>query len=302
MGGRLVRTVLSQNTTSKNSTAAKRGMDARYGRANYEAVLRGSVGELEETIRCGGLAKTKAKCIMGILRTLEEKEEGKGTLSLDFLHGYEDAEAMRELVSFDGVGPKTASCVLLFCLKRSSFAVDTCVLFPHLLTLGANLRRHVFRITASLGWLPTSPSPKLTRDTAFAHLDVRIPDELKYGLHSLLVSHGRGCERCTANGVTSMDFVGSCPIEGVVKRVKGKKAAAKGKGKGKGKGKKEDSGDEAAVVAGVREAKSEEGDEEVKREVGFEVMVEVKRRTPSPTKKVVKQVDEDEGFFHGLPG
>lgn len=32
---------------------------------------------------------------------------------------------MEELCSFDLVGVKTASCVLLFCLGRDSFAVDT---------------------------------------------------------------------------------------------------------------------------------------------------------------------------------
>ena len=43
-----------------------------------------------------------------------------------------------ELVKYKGVGPKTASCVLLFCLKRESFAVDT----------------HIFRITKKIGWIP----------------------------------------------------------------------------------------------------------------------------------------------------
>lgn len=35
---------------------------------------------------------------------------------------------MQELITFDLVGIKTASCVLLFCLSRESFAVDTSVL------------------------------------------------------------------------------------------------------------------------------------------------------------------------------
>ncbi|KAI0754044.1 DNA glycosylase [Daedaleopsis nitida] len=83
---------------------------------------------------------------------------------------------MQELVSYDGVGPKTASCVLLFCLGRSSFPVDT----------------HVFRLSRLLGWVP----PKADRVTAQAHLDLRISDELKYGLHVLMVGHGRRCKGC----------------------------------------------------------------------------------------------------------
>ena len=100
-------------------------MDAQYGRGNYRAVLNGSVGLLQSTITAGGLANIKGKAIHSILRSLDEKEGGNGKLSLDYLHEYSDLEAMTELVSFDGVGPKTASCVLLFCLARDSFAVDT---------------------------------------------------------------------------------------------------------------------------------------------------------------------------------
>jgi endonuclease-3 len=81
-----------------------------------------------------------------------------------------------ELVSYDGVGPKTASCVLLFCLSRDSFAVDT----------------HVFRLTRLLGWVP----PRADRVLAQAHLDQLVPAELKYGLHVLFVHHGRNCAGC----------------------------------------------------------------------------------------------------------
>ena len=130
----LVRTILSQNTSSRNSTAAKQSMDQAYGRAGYRAVLDGGEAKLEEAIRCGGLAKNKSKAIMGVLKRAEERnvhdqglKPGEGELSLDWLHELDDDDAMRELVSFDLVGPKTASCVLLFCLGRDSFAVDTCV-------------------------------------------------------------------------------------------------------------------------------------------------------------------------------
>lgn len=73
-------------------------------------------------IRCGGLSKVKSKVIKKIL---DQTMERYGKLSLDHLHSASDEDSMRELVSFDGVGPKTASCVLLFCLGRESFAVDS---------------------------------------------------------------------------------------------------------------------------------------------------------------------------------
>lgn len=102
-----------------------------------------------------------------------------------------------------------------------------------------------------LRWVPAFS----TRETAFQHLDVLIPDELKYGLHSLLVRHGRGCEKCAANGVTSMDFVDRCPINGLVTRSLGgvspKKPKVTGKGTGKGKIKaKDDDFDEDELEEG----------------------------------------------------
>ncbi|GAA6022432.1 hypothetical protein JCM10207_004391 [Rhodosporidiobolus poonsookiae] len=250
----LIRTILSQNTTSKNSTAAKREMDRVYGRAQYRAVLEGGEAKLEETIRSGGLAKNKSKAILGVLRRCADraKAEGngdEGELSLQWLHDLSDEDAMKELISFDMVGIKTASCVLLFCLSRDSFAVDT----------------HVHRITQSLGWVPpsgsvykavkseddsftrlTSTSSAPTRDQTFWHLDLTLPSHLKYPLHSLLVRHGRGCVKCSANGVTTQDFVDTCPIEHLV-GAKGKKSrGVKGKGK-KGAAVKEEEGDEVPV-------------------------------------------------------
>lgn len=100
-------------------------MDAKFGRANYAAVYKAPTEDLAETIACGGLANVKAKVIKKVLNQLVAKqmeadpllkENDIKTVSLDYLHGMNDLDAMKELVSFDGVGPKTASCVLLFCL------------------------------------------------------------------------------------------------------------------------------------------------------------------------------------------
>ncbi|BGP43258.1 hypothetical protein JCM10450v2_007403 [Rhodotorula kratochvilovae] len=268
----LVRTTLSQNTTSKNSTAAKVSMDAVYGRANYRAVLEGGDAKLEEAIRCGGLAKNKSKAIVGMLRRIEERnvvekglKPGEGELSLDWLHQLSDEDAMKELISYDLVGVKTASCVLLFCLGRDSFAVDT----------------HVHRITQSLGWLPsngsiystakdgsftrqTSTTQPPTRDQTFYHLDHRLPAHLKYPLHSLLVRHGRGCVRCAANGVTTQDFVDTCPIEALVRRTKGKGVRKPVKSaKGETVGVAKDEGDGA-----VFEPLEDAAEDRVKEELG----------------------------------
>jgi len=182
----LVRTVLSQNTSNANSTRAKLSMDAAYGGSDeWEKIVEGGQAKLQEAIKCGGLSAVKSKVIINILQQAREKY---GEYSLDHLFESSNDDAMKELVSFQGVGPKTASCVLLFCLQRDSFAVDT----------------HVWRITGLLGWRPQSA----TRDETYAHLDARIPASEKYGLHVLLVTHGRVCDECKAGGKRS----GKCEL------------------------------------------------------------------------------------------
>lgn len=174
----LVRTILSQNTSDTNSTRAKLSMDKVYGGSDkWDAIAEGGQEKLEEAIRCGGLSKVKSKVI---LRILEQAKESYGSYTLDHLHKASTEDAMTELLGFDGIGPKTASCVLLFCLQRDDFAVDT----------------HVHRITGLLGWRPKSAN----REQTYHHLNKRIPDELKYGLHILLVTHGKRCDECKAGG------------------------------------------------------------------------------------------------------
>ncbi|KAG6111389.1 hypothetical protein E4U13_004849 [Claviceps humidiphila] len=187
----LIRTILSQNTSNANSTRAKLSMDKEYGGCDkWAEIAHGGQPRLQKAIQSGGLAAVKSKVIIGILEQIKEKY---GVYSLDHLFGASDQEALQEMMSFPGVGPKTASCVLLFCLQRPSFAVDT----------------HVYRITGLLGWRPGGA----TREEAQAHLDAVMPDEEKYPLHLLLVTHGRRCEECKAGGKS----VGKCELRKVFK-------------------------------------------------------------------------------------
>ncbi|WVW81118.1 hypothetical protein I302_103109 [Kwoniella bestiolae CBS 10118] len=174
----LVRTILSQNTSDKNSTRAKINMDHVYGGSDHwEEIVAGGQEKLQEAIKSGGLSQVKSKVILQILA---QAKDNYGHYSLDHLHKASTEDAMEELLGFDGVGPKTASCVLLFCLQREDFAVDT----------------HVQRITGLLGWHPKNSS----REQTYHHLNKRIPDEHKYGLHILFVTHGKVCDECKAGG------------------------------------------------------------------------------------------------------
>lgn len=190
----LVATILSQNTTQKNSTAAMANLMATFER-DYAAMLRAGPERIAQAIWQGGLGNVKGRVIASILTQLEASEHG---LSLEHLRALSDDDAKALLLSFEGVGVKTASCVLLFALGRESFAVDT----------------HVHRIVRRLGWVPDSA----TRDQAHAHLEVRIPAALKYPLHVLLVEHGKCCPECAPHGRPQRPPVGACPLAPVRKK------------------------------------------------------------------------------------
>lgn len=78
--------------------------------------------DLENAIRCGGLAPTKASCIKNLLRSLLER---KGKLCLEYLRDLSVDQIKAELSVFKGIGAKTVSCVLLFNLQLDDFPVDT---------------------------------------------------------------------------------------------------------------------------------------------------------------------------------
>ncbi|KAG6333835.1 hypothetical protein ID866_5254 [Astraeus odoratus] len=184
----LIDTILSQNTSAANSTRAKRSLDAMFGRGEsaFDQMANADLGKLAKAIECGGLANRKAKTIQTLLKGVKEK---RGRYTLQHLHQSDvtDDDATRELVSYKGVGPKTAACVLSFCLGRQAFAVDT----------------HVFRLVKMLGWVPE----RADRVGAQAHLELKIPPELKFGLHVMMVKHGRTCKGCRSGGK------GSCPLK-----------------------------------------------------------------------------------------
>ncbi|XP_027123389.1 putative DNA glycosylase At3g47830 isoform X1 [Coffea eugenioides] len=171
----LVSTILSQNTTDVNSQRAFLSLKSAF--PTWEDVLAAEPNHIEDAIRCGGLAPTKASCIKSILNCLFEK---RGKLCLEYLRDLSIGEVKAELSQFKGIGPKTVACVLMFHLQQNDFPVDT----------------HVFQIAKSIGWLPVLADVK----RAYLHLNCRIPNNLKFDLNCLLFTHGKVCRQCSRKG------------------------------------------------------------------------------------------------------
>jgi endonuclease III len=158
----LILTVLSQNTNDRNRDVAWGRLRERL--PTWDAVREAPVAEIEDAIRPGGLAPTKAVRIKRILEALGE----------DDLCWLEDApleEARDYLCELPGVGRKTAACVLLFSFGRPEVPVDT----------------HVYRVASRLGLIRRGASFDEAHDEMLRLVD---PADA-YEVHVLLIRHGR---------------------------------------------------------------------------------------------------------------
>ncbi len=167
----LVRTILSQNTTRANSSRAFQALVSRFD--GWNEVANADVRRIAAAIKSGGLANQKAARIRAILREIIAEH---GAATLDWLAEMPADAAGAYLRKFNGIGPKTAACVLLFALGREAFPVDT----------------HVRRIAERLGWV----QPGLSDDEIHRELGRLVPAKLCYQLHINMVQHGR--EMCRA--------------------------------------------------------------------------------------------------------
>lgn len=194
LAGRLIGTILSQNTTDVNSTRAYRSLRERFG--VWGEVGGADVRSIASAIRSGGLAKTKARRIKAILLRLE-KERGEPVL--DFLDAMSTDDVLTYLGSFEGVGLKTAACVALFGLGREVVPVDT----------------HVHRVVGRLGVVGRPKS----RDATFRAIGRDIPRGLALSLHINMIRLGR--TYCRPRD----PLCGECPLERVC--AYGREAAAR---------------------------------------------------------------------------
>ena len=174
----LVLTVLSQNTNDRNRDVAYERLRAAL--PTWVEVRDADVEVVEEAIRPGGLAPSKAPRIQQVLRELPVEDDEP---TLDWLADADRDEAISYLVELPGVGRKTAACVMIFALGRPEIPVDT----------------HVYRVGGRLGLFPAKASFERAHDEMLAITD---PDDA-YELHVNLITHGRRicrprprCDQC----------------------------------------------------------------------------------------------------------
>lgn len=188
----LIRTILSQNTSDVASQPAHDALRDRFAEADFaQALATATTDEIISPIKPAGLYNQKA----AVIRAAAERvcQEFGGEAPFDEFVAEESIEAVREtLLSFDGVGPKTADCVLLFAGGRDGiFPVDT----------------HVHRIARRLGIAPAEGDPEAVRQAL--ETGAIPPEKCGFG-HTALIQFGR--EYCTAQTPACLDGPEACPL------------------------------------------------------------------------------------------
>ena len=194
----LVRTVLSQNTSDVASQPAHDALMERYGGGDLAATLADADrDELAETISPAGLHNRKSATIRRLARRVVDEYGGADSFDA-FVTDTDPATVRETLLDMNGVGPKTADCVLLFSGGRGGvFPVDT----------------HVHRIARRMGLAPPDADHEGVRE----RLERDVPAE-KCGFgHTAMIQFGR--EYCTAREPACLDGLEACPLSEYCDRV-----------------------------------------------------------------------------------
>ena len=130
--------------------------------------------DLLKIIGKAGLGK---KRVAEIQRNLGIIYEIFDEYSLDRLRKWPATKIFSFLTSLDGIGTKSAYCIMMYSFNKKVFPVDT----------------HVKRTCQRLGLIEDGADHKLAQK----HLSDIFPESLRYSLHVNMLSHGR--ERCKSS-------------------------------------------------------------------------------------------------------
>ncbi len=224
----LVTTILAQHTSDLNAERSFGLLWQRYG--GWQAIVDAPTEQVVETIRTGGLAQQKGPRIQGVLHEIHRR---RGDFDLHFLKDLPFDMALEWLTTLNGIGPKTARCVLVFSLGMPAIPVDT----------------HVHRVLLRLGIIP----PKLAADPAHKVIEAMVPEADKYRFHVYLIEHGRGVCRAINPRCEECPLQERCPASVTVLRAREKAAAATAKRRAKAVAAKKKDGSRVARVAKAAE-------------------------------------------------
>jgi endonuclease-3 len=177
----LISTILSHRTTQANEAKAFARLWEKYG--SWEAICDAPAEGIAEAIAPANWPELKAPRIKAVLVQIVAE---RGAPNIDFLADLPAEQGLAWLESLPGVGPKTASLVLLFCFHKPVMPVDT----------------HVHRVSQRIGLI----GPRETAEQAHTSLLRLLPPDpdVLWNFHLNMLRHGQKiciwgtprCERC----------------------------------------------------------------------------------------------------------
>ena len=182
----LIFTVLTQHTSDLNAGRAYDSLRKKL--PTWGEVIEADTVMVANAIRSGGLANQKSVRIQKILVEILKR---LGHFELEFLAGLPLEQTRTWFTSLPGVGPKTAAVVMAFSLKMPAFPVDT----------------HIHRVSKRLGLI----SQKTTADQAHPIMEALIPEDDRYDMHVLLITHGRQVCKAQVPRCASCPLTVECP-------------------------------------------------------------------------------------------
>jgi endonuclease III len=119
----LIEAMLAQNTSMINATRGFRRLRRAF--PTWNKVLHAPVEDVQRQIAVCGLARMRARRLQSLL-TKVRADQGK--LDLDLLAEMEVEAAYDYLMSFHGIGPRSAAFTLLFAFNSAVLPVDNGIL------------------------------------------------------------------------------------------------------------------------------------------------------------------------------
>ncbi len=179
---RLIKVIVAQNTSKGNQARALARLRQQF--PDPALIAEAPLVDVIDAIYPAGLANSKAPRLQQMIAQLLEATDG--TLDLDWLYEAPLDEAMAFLTGLSGIGPLSASLVLLFGLGRPVLPVNTGLL----------------RVALRVGMLP----PGTSAERAPAVLQAALADDEVYAFHINMVHVARHI--CLA----SRPQCGACPL------------------------------------------------------------------------------------------
>jgi len=182
----LVKVVLSQNTSDRNSFAAFDRLVSKF--KTPEQIVKADLHEIQKLIRVGGLHKEKSKRLKEISQVVLEKYRG----NISSILKKPTKEARKELLELPGVGFKTADVVLAFGSERDLFPVDT----------------HVFRLSKRLGFAGENDNYEKVKKK----LEMVTPNGMRTLGHIMFIQLGRAYCRARNPNHLCCPINSLCPV------------------------------------------------------------------------------------------